>query len=532
MTTGPMENLCCKPLRGYDPVETAGECLFVEARAQKIVDFFQTALRHIEGEVAGKPFWLEDWQKWTLGNLFGWERPDGTRRYREAFIYVPRKNGKTPLCAGIVLYMTAFDGEPGAQVYSAAAEREQAALVYRHAQGMVLQHPVLARQFKTLRTQKLLEHHATGSTYRALSADANTKHGLNAHCIIVDELHAHRDGDLVHTLETSMASRRQPLVVHITTADFYRESICNQKYDYAVRVRDGAITDEGFLPLIYEAASDADWTDPGVWSDANPNLSVSVKANYLARECEKAKAEPSYLNTFLRLHLNVRTNADVAWLDMGQWDACDAEPEPAGPCYFGLDLAKTTDQTALAAYWPETHSARLWYWIPEETAHKAEQRDQVPYTAWTRDGLIERTHGNVTDYAHIGQRVMQITAQYDAAEVAFDPWNATQLATELMGEGLGMVEFRQGYRSMSEPAKELERLVVSRQLRHGGNKVLRWNASNVMVEMDPSGNIKPSKRKSTGRIDGIVALAMAIGRAINTEQAGPSVYETRGLLTL
>ena len=533
---------CRTLVPGYDPWATAQPGhVFDEAAAQRACDFFPTLLRHIEGQVAGKPFVLEPWQQAIIGNLFGWKRADGTRRYREAFVYVPRKNGKTPLCAGIALYLLMCDGEKGGQVYSAAAEREQAALVFRHAAGMVLQEPELDSRTTVRRTYKTIEHPNSGSIYKALSADAKTKHGLNIHGLIVDELHAHPDGELVDTLLTGTASRAQPLSVHITTADYERESICNRKYAYACAVRDNGGDpdkpgcDPAFFPCVWEVSVDDDWTDEGVWERANPNLDVSVSRDYLRRECERAKEEPSYLNTFLRLHLNVKTNADIAWLDMKAWDRCAEECDPdelrGRPCYGGLDLSKTTDLTAFSLYFPETDHVMAWFFIPEDRAAQAERRDRVPYGSWSRRGYVEQTPGNVTDYNHVAGRVMAICAEFNPIDVGYDPWNATQMAQGLTDEGLAMVEFRQGYRSMSEPSKALERLVMSGELKHGGNPVLRWNAANAMIRMDPTGAIKPDKAKSTGRIDGVVAAVMAIGRHIVSESR-PSIYETEGVFTV
>jgi phage terminase large subunit-like protein len=522
---------------GYDPWETAAEGEVFDAEAAQLaLDFFPECLRHIEGKVAQKPFRLEPWQQAVIGNLFGWKRPDGTRRYREALVFVAKKNGKTPMCAGIALYLLACDGEGGAQVYSAAADRDQAALVYRHAAGMVAQEPELSGRLRIYRTFKSIEHPAAGGIYKALSADAKTKHGLNIHGLVVDELHAHPDAELVETLLTGTASRAQPLVVHITTADYERESICNKKYDYACKVRDGVIEDPAFLPVIYEAAADDDWEDETVWEKANPNLDVSVSRDYLRRECQRAQDEPSYLNVFLRLHLNIKTSANVAWFDMKAWDRCGAElPDLDGEkCFAGIDLSAKIDMTAMALYFPEAQALLLRYWIPKDTAHVAEKRDRVPYASWEREGLLEFTEGNVVDYDYIKEACLRDAKRYRVLEWAYDPWNATQFALELQKEGLEAVEFRQGIKSMTEPSKELERLVVAGELRHGGHRVLRWNASNVMVETDSKGNIAPSKKKSTHRIDGIVAAVMAIGRSIHSTagEETKSVYDERGLFFL
>jgi phage terminase large subunit-like protein len=525
-----------KLIPGYDPKATAGDCVFVPELAQRVVDFFAACLSHVKGELAGRPFKLEPWQQAILGCAFGWLRPDGTRRYREVLIFVPRKNGKSLLAAGICNYMLFCDGEAGAEIYCAAAERDQAALVFDVAKYQVLNEPTLAKVATVYQKAICLKNGA--SSLRAISADANTKHGYNSHCVVVDELHAQNSRELVDVLLTSTGSRRQPLVVYITTSDYDRESICNEKYNYAAKVRDGIIQDASFLPVIYEASKDDDWTSPEVWKKANPNIDVSISTEYLARECDRAKETPTYENTFKRLHLNIRTEQDVRWIPIEKWDACNAEVDQeeleGRECFAGLDLSTTTDISALAlVFRGDDNSIDVipHFWIPAENAQERERRDRVPYVTWARQGLVHMTPGNVIDYEYIREELKKLGDQFKIKEIAIDPWNAQQLAAELTSDGFQIVQFRQGFASMSGPTKELEKIILGKTLHHGGNPVLRWMASNCAVELDAAGNIKVSKKKSMERIDGIVALIMAIGRAtLNMEI--PSVYDERGLLTL
>ena len=317
-------------------------------------------------------------------------------------------------------------------------------------------------------------------------------------------------------------SRRQPLIVHITTADFDRESICNEKYDYACKVRDGVIDDPAFLPVIYEASNDDDWTDPDIWKRVNPNLGVSINKEYLQRECRKAQETPSYENTFKRLHLNIRTQQDVRWLSLEAWDACDGSPIDESalegrPCFAGLDLSTTTDLSALVLVFPHddgTSTLVPRFWVPADNAERRERRDRVPYQTWARQGLIEMTPGNVIDYDRIKARIDELGRRFDIREIAVDRWNATQLITQLQDEWHEVTPFGQGFKDMSAPTKEFERLVMSRRLRHGGYPVLRWMVSHVSVETDAGGNLKPSKKKSTDRIDGLVAAIMALSGAM------------------
>lgn len=515
-----------KLIPGYDPHKRCETFVFDESKAQASLDFFAECLTHVKGSKASKQFALEPWQKSIIANTFGWVRGDGTRRYREVFIYVPRKNGKSTLCAGIVLLLLFCDGEAGAEIYSAAADREQAALVFAHAKGMVLAEPELRSRAKIYATFKSIEFPERAGFYRAISAEADTKHGFNTHGAIIDELHAQPNRELCDVLTTSTGSRTNPLIVYITTADFDRPSICNEKYDYACKVRDGLIDDPGFLPVIYEATPEDDWTSPEVWKKANPNLGISIGREYFEREFQRARETPTYENTFKRLHLNIRTTTDQKWLDLAQWDSCaEAIPEEQlfnRPCFGGLDLSQKIDVTAWSLVFPPTADDPKWRirlrcWVPQERADARERRDRVPYRTWANQGHIELIPGDVIDQKIIEAAILADAQKFALQDIGFDTWNAMQMAMQLEANGAQMVKFGQGFASMSEPTKELEKLVISQRIAHGGNPVLRWMASNVMLETDAAGNVKPSKKKSRERIDGIVATVMALGRAMVTE---------------
>jgi phage terminase large subunit-like protein len=506
---------------------------FDEEAAELAVEFFPRFLRHVKGEWAGQPFELSPWQRdKIIRPIFGWKRKDGTRRYRTVYVEVPRKSGKSSLSAGIALILLYSDREMGGEVYSAAADRDQAAIVFDAAKSMVESSPELQAISDVYR--RLIFVRRTSSVYRVLSADVPTKHGLNAHGIIFDELHAQRTRDLWDVLTTSTGARRQPLVVAITTAGFDRESLCWEVHNYACKVRDGVIQDDTFLPVIYGAADDEDWRDEKVWKQVNPGLGISIKLDYLRQEARKAAETPSYQNTFRRLHLNQWTQQNERWIDLAAWDACagpvEVESLAKKRCFAGLDLSTTTDITACVLLFPPDKNAdafRLvpFFWVPEDTVAKRTRRDGVPYDAWVRDGLIETTPGNVVDYDRMRERIKKLRNQYYLVEIAIDRWNATQLAAQLQNDGHEVVGFGQGFRDMSSPTKELEKLVISKRLQHGGHPVLRWMADNVSVKQDPAGNLKPDKAKSTGRIDGIVASIMALGRFMaKPEDNGPHAW--------
>jgi phage terminase large subunit-like protein len=488
-------------------------CSLDKEAASIAVDFFEENLTHAKGELGGKPFLLEPWQKEYISTLFGTMQGE-VRQYRTSLLAIPRKNGKSTLCAGIALKLM-FDGEPGAEIYSCAADRDQARLVFEMAKVCVENSPKLRSRLRVFRNSIVRED--THSTYKALSAEAFTKHGLNAHGIIFDELHAQPDRELWDVMTTSTGARRQPLCVAITTAGFDRKSICWEIWRYALAVRDGAIKDETFLPAIYAADPEDDWTKEETWRKANPNLGVSVKLDDLRVRCKRAQDMPSEENTFRRLHLNQWTEQDTRWLRMEHW-AQGNKPCPVmldgRECFAGLDLASTFDTTCFCllfqlddgTFWVEPH-----FWIPEDNMRERVKRDRVPYDQWAKEGKLHLTHGNVTDFDQVRADIMALTKKYNVRQVAVDRWNATQLTQQLQGDGVNVLGFGQGYGSMSSPAKALEAAVVAGRLLHGGHPVLAWQASNVAIQQDHAGNIKPSKAKSNERIDGIVALTMALG---------------------
>jgi phage terminase large subunit-like protein len=520
---------------GYDPVATAPEGYYFDEEAGlRAVQFFPMFCTHVKGELAGQPFDLDPWQACATWNAFGWKKPDGTRRYRTIWVYVPRKNGKSTWCAGLALEGLTED-EPGAEVYSLGADRDQAKLVFDQAKIMALKDDTLSEMLKVY--QYSIAYLGNNSSYRPLSADANTKHGFNTHFAVVDEVHAQPNRELIDVIDTSTGSRRQPMIWYITTADFTRQSICNEMHEYARKVRDGIIDDPTFLPVIFEADLKDDWTDPEVWEKANPNLGVSVKRDYIEKQCKKAQNNPSFENTFKRLHLNIQTEQDKRWLQMHQWKKCEGFPKDddllKSPCWGGLDLSSTTDLSAFALYWPEFSACRTWFWLPEDQL--ATKKGQLSYQNWVNSGHICLTPGNVIDYEYIRNEINTQFDFYNLQDIGADPWNATHLLTLLSEQdGRPMVAFRQGWASMNEPSKELEKLLIQGSLRHGGNPVLTWMASNVAVKEDPAGNIKPVKpsKDSTLKVDGIVALIMAIGRAHVSFEDGGSVYEDRGLFEL
>lgn len=517
------------------------EFYFDDAAADRAVEFFERFLVHTKGKWAGHKFELMEWQREEIIRpLFGWKRKDGTRKYRTAYIEIPRKNGKSTLSAGIALYLLAADNEYGAEVYSAAGDREQARIVFEDCKAMINLVPALKKRLKTYKNT--ITFGATNSSYKVLSADAETKHGFNASGIIFDELHTQPNRDLWDVLTTSTGAREQPLVVAITTAGYDRNSICWEQHEYARKVKDGLISDPSFFSFIAAAEEDDDWTLPETWQKANPGLGQTIKLEYLQDACAKAQQTPALQNTFRRLHLNQWTSQATRWMDMHVWDESASMVVPehlkGRECYAGLDLASTTDIAAFVLVFPPvepdtTFAVLPYFWMPQDNVRKRIDSDRVPYDVWIRHGFMTATEGNVIHYAAIRQKIEQLSKEYNIREVAFDRWGAVQLSQELDAAGMTVIPFGQGFASMSSPTKELLNLVIAKRLRHGGNPVLRWMADNLVVKQDPAGNIKPDKSKSTEKIDGIVALIMGLDRAIRHENSKlKSVYQERGLLSL
>ncbi len=508
---------------------------FDKEAASKAIGFIETFCTHTKGELTGKPLLLEDWQKKIVGDLFGWKNKNGLRKFRTAYIQIGRKNGKSTLCAAIGLYMLFADDERGSEIFSAAGDRQQAGIVFEIAKRMIINNLELTKRSKVFRNS--ITNESKGNFYQAISSDSKTKHGFNANCIIFDELHTQPNRDLWDTLLTSTGSRRQPLCIAITTAGYDRQSICWEIYNYAKQVQDNIIKDESFYSAIFEAEIDDDITDEEVWEKANPNYGISLRKEYMKRESQRAVDVPSYQNTFKRLMLNIWTDSQTAWIGAKEWEVCEGEIDlkklKGKECWGGLDLASTRDISALVLLFKEDEKFLIvpYFFIPEDNAKKRSERDKVDYVTWIRDDHIIATSGDVADYNFIKEKIMELGMEYNLQSIAYDRWNASQLVIDLTNEGVPMEPFGQGFKSMSAPTKELEKVILGEQLIHNGNPVMTWMLSNIALQEDPAGNIKPNKSKSTEKIDGIVALIMSLGEYM-TEGNVSSIYDDRGLLIL
>ncbi len=541
--SGKLVRLACeRHLRDLDHCRERG-LKFEDNAAMYAIKFFGY-LTHTKGEWAGQSLVLEPWQEFIIGSLFGWLREDGTRRFRVAYNEIARKNGKSLLAAGVGLLLAFFDEEPGAEVYAAATKRDQAKIVWGDAQAMVKKSSDLRKRISVLVGN--LHQESSRSKFEPLGADEDGMDGLNIHGAIVDELHAHKTRVMWDVIETATGARRQPLTFAISTAGHNRHSVCYEQHDYGIKILEQIIDDDTFFVFIAAIDEGDDWKDPAVWVKANPNLGVSVKLDDLERKCEKAKQMPSEQNAFRCKHLDVWTEQADRWLDMDLWD------ENAGPltheemkealigrsCVAGLDLSQKYDLTALELIFPDDdggYDVLSFCFVPEENILKRAERDHVPYDQWCDEDFLIATEGNVIDYDYIINLLVELADVYEIREVAYDPWNAMQTAIKLGEAGFTCVPVRQGFQSLSEATKEVGKLLMSKDLRHGGHPVLRWAASNVAVSHDPAGNIKPDKARSTERIDPITGLVTATARVIvlpSDDDGGPSMYEDEDILIL
>lgn len=503
---------------------------FDDDEAAFVVDFVGL-LRHSKGQWAGQRFELSPWQQFITAVIFGWKKTDtGLRRFKTAYIEVPRKNGKSTWLSAIALFMLVADGEAGAEVYTAATKKEQARLVWIEARRMVESSPALKKRVSVLRNNLSIEN--TASKCEPLSADANSLDGLNTHAGIIDEVHAHKTPEVWDVLESSTGARQQSLMCAITTAGFNKNGICYDLRSYVLKVLEGVFADDTFFGIVYTIDEGDDWTQVEAWQKANPNYGVSVLPDDIGNQARKAQRLKSAANNFLTKRLNVWVSAETAWANMERWKICggalDVDELAGQTCYGGLDLASVEDIAAFVMTFPQqdgTTKVIGRYYVPEEKVSDVLASGRaVPYSDWVQEGRLIATPGYTIDYDFIEADIKEAAERYNLVELAYDRWNSTAIVNHLLDAGLEMVQFGQGFASMSAPMKELERLISEGLIRHGDCPVLTWAASNVVAKEDEAGNIKPAKNKSAEKIDPIVALIMALGRQTANEGAEMQYY--------
>lgn len=534
----------CPPLtKTPEPRDVEG-AIFDPERVDKLLRVFNS-LRHVAGKWAKKPLRPDPWQvAYILAPVFGWVRWDDdaggyVRIIRDLYVDVPRKNGKSTLASGIAIYMACSDGEAGAQVVTAATSERQAGFVFNPIKTLAEKTPALASAVKVY-TGKII-HKSSGSVIEVLSSAADAQHGANIHCSIVDELHVHKNGDMVKVLETGRGSRTQPLSVIITTADSGKpDTIYDQKRKRIDRLASGTIKDESVYGVVWAAEPGDDPHAESTMKKANPGYGISPSRSYMLSASRDAQNSPAELAEFLRLHLGIRTKQDARYINMPDWRAnaglVDEEALRGKPCWGGLDLGAVSDLTALAWLFPQGPDkfAAVWrFWTPEAAFDDLNRRTSGSAEVWRREGWLTTTPGNVTDYDFVKATIGRDREKFRVNSIGFDPWNSSQIAVDLQQEGLEMIQVRQGFASMAAPMKELQRLILKGSnaevpaLNHGGNPVMDWMTDNLAVAMDPAGNVKPDKKTASEKIDGWSALVNAMAEAIKAEPAPVSVYEKR-----
>lgn len=508
---------------------------FDKKAAMRAIRFIEK-LKHTKGEWAGQRFRLEPWQQFVLWNIFGWKNADGTRRFRYAYIEIARKNGKTALSAGIGLYMLFADGESRPEVYSAATVKDQAKICFSDAVEIVK-----ATDLKNYLTpyRNSIVYELKGGTMKPLSSDYGTHDGLNPSCGIIDEFHAHKDSGMFDVIKSAFGARRQPLMFIITTAGFDKSGVCYAYRENVIKVLRGVNEDDSLFGIIYTLDDKSEWDDPKMWIKANPNLGVSLSADYLADQVKDAKNRPEAVRNVMTKNVDLWVDAERTWILDDAWQKCIGTTDPADlkgcACWGGLDLSNVSDITAYVLLFHENDRFQLLphFWIPEEKMLEKIRKENINYDKWAAEGYVTVTPGNVIDYDFVKADILRIVADYDLRTSAYDRWNSSQAIIDLQNEGMECNPFGQGYGSMSAPTKEFEKLVLTGKIEHFGNPVLRWMLASTLVKTDPAGNIKPDKEKSTQKIDGIVAAIMALGEwmtAQTNDESNP--YENRGLLTL
>ena len=548
---------------------------FDEEAAQRVIDFFSNYLRHIKGQWAGQPFAPAPWQEHDiLRPTFGWMKlPKGMsaqdaagieplerkgagilRRYKTCYLEVGRKAGKSTLCAGIGDYMTFADREYGAEVYAAATKRDQAKVIWDVAAKMVKRSPELRGVSRIVRDNIFVEH--LDAAFLPLGADADTLDGLNPHCNLIDEYHAHKTRGVADVLTTAEGARQQSMTWFITSAGFNTQGPCYEERKYAQAILEKLIQNDEYFAIIYALDDGDDWTKERLWRKANPGIGVTPKLDYIRRQVKKARHNVPYQNTVLAKHMGIWSRQRARFFDMGKWDDCGFGVEPVAwrketiarlkgrECKGGLDLGSTSDFTALALAFESDgldgsdgsggYILLPWFWLPEESSNRREALLRQGYVVWVRQGIVKYTGGNTTDYDVVRADMNELADWFSIKEVAVDRlFQGAQVCTQLMGDGFAVTAHGQGYLSMASPTKRMEELYLQRRLHHGNNPVLKWMAGNMDVSTDAAGNMKPQKpdNQNPFKIDGIVGSIMALGR-MAVAPAKRSKYETEELTVL
>lgn len=506
------------------------------SRGERVVAFMES-LPVTKGFGVGRTVVLEPFQRDWIMSIYH-DGTDGLREVRTGLLSVARGNGKTVLCAGLALaHLVGPEAEQRGECYSAAATKEQAALIFAEMEATIMATPWMAARLNIRTFNKMIEDAVTGSIYKALASDGKSVHGLASSFVVCDELAQWHNRELFDVLRTSLGKREQPLLLVIGTQSPRAENVMSELVDYSTRIDSGEIDDPSFHGAVYAVPDDADPFDPANWPLANPALGKFRSERELGEEARRAQRMPTFEPAFRNLYMNQRVDAEPKAINPAEWERCGAEINLAAlagrPCYGGLDLSSTRDLSALALYFPEDGGALVVHcWCPRDNMAEREETDRVPYRTWAKQGLIEATPGKAIDKHFIASRLAEVAGRYDLRGLAFDRWGMADLKAILNREGIAlpMVDWGQGFASMGPAVDAFETAMLSDRMHHGMHPVLRWAAGNLVYEMDPAGLRKPSKNRSIDRIDPMVASIMAVGLASRDE--GPRTYQGMGIVWL
>lgn len=513
-----------------------------EEEARFVIDFF-SFLKHSKGEWAGKPVELEPWQQFVLGCIFGWKKvKDDTRRFQIAYEEIARKNGKSTKLAGVGNFGLVADGEAGAEIYSAAVDKEQAKIIWQESKNMVDASDDLADICQTYKSSITVED--TNSKYVPLSSETKTKDGLHVHLGLIDEYHAHPNDEMYNLVRSGMAARSQPLLYIITTAGFNKSGSCKREHDYGVQILEGTRTNEEYFVIIFTLDKDDDWTDPKNWPKANPNLGVSIKIEQMMTQFNEVAGRPSKVNEFKTKRLNIWTSSYTRWIVEQKWkpntESFNESELEGKKCFIGVDLSTTTDIAGYALCFPPEREGERYkfiyrFYLPEDGLRDRTLREDVPYEAWRDSGHIKLTLGNVIDYNAIESDIIEDSEKYEVSELLYDPLNATHLINNLVDEEINCIEFKQGIMNVSPAVKDYERGALKGEMATNNNPVYNYMIGCAEVYSDSNGNqkvIKPDRRSSTKRIDGVIMSFMSYYRAKLDLSENKSVYEKRGVRSI
>ena len=517
---------------------------FDEVVAQLAVDYIEENVKHVKGDLAGEPFILEDWQKnEIIKPIFGWKhKSNGLRKYTSAYIEIPKKSGKSFLAASIACIFLDVEKEGGSEIVGVAWGRKQAGLVFEATKGVIQKSPRLRNKCTIYRNSVTSPDHLGGvKTYHILSKEAGTEDGINPQLAIIDELHVHKNNEILEMVEKSQGARKQPLSFIITTAGSDLYGIGFQRHENAINIAKGIVQDETQLVCVYGASKDSDPFSPKTWKEANPNYNISIGQRAYEKEATKAMSSSASLNSFKRYYLNIWTSSVDGWINDEVWNASQWDFDKSilleAPCYGGLDLSSTSDITAFTLVWKIAGKfySKNWFFLPEEKAANSADKNNIQYIEWVKEGFIIETAGNVVDDNEVLHYVESLKEKYKITMMAYDNYRSHHLVPKFEEMGLECINFKQNFEQMTAPTLELQKRIEAKDYNHSGNPVLRWMAGNATIVTGIGGTaakIQKEKNRPEKKVDGIITNVMAYALWLNEPEKEVTSYYSNPNLQL